>query len=80
MAFELPVIYRLMVELKRSGTGYIAVSGTTKAAIYKALSEKSLVRAKTKFTIKGVTYQVQSYKKIDSEDNSARVTIIELPN
>lgn len=79
MAFELPVIYRLMVDLKID-TGYIAVSGTTKAAIYKALSEKSLVRAKTKFTIKGVTYQVQSYKKIDSEDNSARVIIIELPN
>ena len=81
MAFKLPVINRLMVELKRTDTGYIAVSGTTKAAIYRALSEKNLVRAKTKFTIDGVTYQVISYKKnfMDSED-SAAVKIIELSN
>lgn len=75
MTFKLPSKEKLYVEIRSGGRGK-NIGGDFKDIIYKALSTKSIVRAKTLFSTEKANYQVLSYEK---HGDSANVCIMRLP-
>lgn len=74
MDFKLPIKDKLYIELRKGGRG-VSVQGEFKDIIYKALSEKNIVRARTLFSTDKSNYQVLVYEK---HGDSANVSIVKL--
>lgn len=74
MTFKLPPKENLYIKIRKGGRKRNVV-GEFKDVLYKALSAKSIVRARTLFSTEKANYQVLSYEK---HGDSANVSIVRL--
>lgn len=72
--FKLPEKDMLHIEIRKGRTGK-RIGGEFKDAVYEALSQKKVVRARTLFNTEKANYQVLMYEK---HGDSANVSIMRI--